>query len=86
MNAKRTIQGHPVTEAQIEAWAAEAERGFDIPALKKRGRGRPGRAASASQVVSLRFTDAELAVIDARAKRDNLTRSELIRAAVMSSS
>lgn len=86
MNAKRTIEGRPVTEAQIEAWAAEAERGFDIPALKKRGRGRPGRAASASQVISLRFTDAEIAAIDARAQRENVTRSELIRAAVMSSS
>ena len=86
MNAKRTIEGRPVTEAQIEAWAAEAERGFDIPVLKKRGRGRPGRAASASQVISLRFTDAEIAAIDARAQRENVTRSELIRAAVMSSS
>ncbi len=86
MNAKRTIGGRSVSEAQIEAWAAEAERGFDIPALKKRGRGRPGRAASASQVISLRFTDAELTVIDARARRENVTRTELIRAAVMSSS
>lgn len=46
MNERETINGVPVTEEQIAAWAAEAEAGYDVAALKKRGRGRPGRVLS----------------------------------------
>lgn len=53
---EETIKGVPVTEAQIEQWAAEAEAGFDVAAMKKRGRGRPGRGEAPSQVVAVRFT------------------------------
>ncbi|WP_062530097.1 ribbon-helix-helix protein, CopG family [Demequina rhizosphaerae] len=82
MADNETIDGVPVTEAQIEAWAAEAERGYDVDALKKRGRGRPGRGAAASQVIALRLTPEEVAALDARAAREHKTRSELIREAV----
>ena len=54
----------------------------DIDALKKRGRGRPGRGAQPSQVVALRLTSEELAELDARAAREHKTRSELIREAL----
>ncbi len=77
-----TIDGVPVTEAQIAAWATEAEAGYDVNALKKRGRGRPGRGAEPSQVVALRLTIEELAAIDAAADREHKTRSELIREAL----
>lgn len=79
---QETIDGAPVTEDQIAAWAAEAERGFDVHALKTRGRGRPGRGAEPSQVVALRLTADELAAIDASAAREHKTRSEAIRAAL----
>lgn len=46
MRADETINGAPVTEPQIAEWAADAEAGYDVPALKKRGRGRPGRVQS----------------------------------------
>ncbi len=82
MAERETIDGVPVTEEQIEAWAAEAERGYDAKALKKRGRGRPGRGAAASQVIALRLTPEEVAALDARAAREHKTRSELIREAV----
>ncbi len=82
MTADETINGVPVTDEQIAAWAAEAEAGYDIQALKKRGRGRPGRGAQPSQIVTLRLTSAELAVIDARAARENKSRSEVIRDAL----
>jgi hypothetical protein len=85
MSATETINGVPVTEEQIATWAAEAEVGYDVKALKKRGRGRPGRGAERSQVVTLRLTSAELAVIDARAARENKSRSEVIREALASS-
>ncbi|MCL2468566.1 MAG: ribbon-helix-helix protein, CopG family [Micrococcales bacterium] len=77
-----TIDGRPVTEEQIAAWAAEAEAGYDVAALKKRGRGRPGRGAEPSQVVALRLTVAELADLDGRAQREGKTRSQVIREAL----
>jgi len=77
-----TINGVPVTEEQIAAWADEAAAGFDVEVLKKRGRGRPGRGAEPSQVVALRLTAEELADLDARAAREHKTRSELIRDAL----
>lgn len=76
------INGVPVTEEQIAAWAAEAETGYDVAALKKRGRGRPGRGAKPSQVVALRLTAEEISALDERAKRERKTRSEVIRDAL----
>ncbi len=85
MTSNETINGVPVTEEQIAAWAAEAEAGFDVEALKKRGRGRPGRGAEPSQVVALRLTVDEIAALDARAEREGKTRSEVIREALAAS-
>ncbi|GAA1697323.1 hypothetical protein GCM10009808_13500 [Microbacterium sediminicola] len=82
MGGEETINGVPVTEKQIAAWAAEAEVGYDVEALKRRGRGRPGRGAEPAQVVALRLTADELAALDARAAREHKTRSELIREAI----
>ena len=84
MSERETMNGVPVTEKQISAWAAEAEAGYDAEALKKRGRGRPGRGAEPSQVVALRLTIDELATVDARAEREGKTRSEVIRDALHS--
>lgn len=82
MSGGETINGVPVTDEQIAAWAVEAEEGYDVDALKKRGRGRPGRGAEPSQVVALRLTAEELAELDALAAREHKTRSELIRDAL----
>lgn len=79
MKANETINGLPVTEEQIAKWAAEAEAGYDVAALKKRGRGRPGRGAEPSQVVTVRLTPMEIAAIDAQAAQHQKTRSEFIR-------
>ena len=85
MGANETINGVPVIKEQVAAWAAEAEAGYGVEALKKRGRGRPGRGAGPSQIVTLRLTVAELASIDARAARENKSRSEVIREALAAS-
>lgn len=85
MGAQESINGKPVTDEQIAVWAAEAEVGYDLEKLKKRGRGRPGRGAKPSQVVAVRFTLDELSVIDARAEREGKTRSEVIREALTAS-
>lgn len=84
MCENETINGRPVTEEQIQAWADEAEAGYDVAALKKRGRGRPGRGAEPSQVVALRLTAEEIAALDARAEREGKTRSDIIRDALHS--
>lgn len=80
----RTMNGKPVSDEQIEAWVKEAEAGYDVDALLKRGRGRPGRGAKPSQVVAVRFTAEELTALDDRARARDITRSELIREAVLS--
>lgn len=85
MDKDETINGAPVTEAQIAAWAAEAEAGYDVESLKKRGRGRPGRGAEPSQVIALRLTAEELTIVDSRAAREGKTRSEVIREALAAS-
>lgn len=66
---------------QVQAWADEAEAGYDVVELQKRW-GRPPRAERASQVVPTRFSDAELAELMDRAQREGLDRSAAIRAAV----
>ena len=82
---KETINGVPVTDEQIDAWVAEAEAGYDVEQLKKRGRGRPGRGAEPSQVVALRLTREEIEAVDARAQRERKSRSEVIREALRTS-
>ena len=84
MSERETINGTPVTEEQIAAWAGEAEAGYDVSALKKRGRGRPGRGAEPSQVIALRLTADEISALDGRAEREGKSRSEVIREALAS--
>ena len=74
-----------VSEEQIQQWADEAEAGYDVEEMKRRGRGRPGRGAEPMQVVAVRLTAEELAAVDAIAKREHISRSEAIRRALASS-
>ena len=74
------FDGEEVTEAQILAWADEAERGYDVEELKKRGRPRMGDAAA--KVTTLRLEPSLDAALDERAALDDSTRSEVIRAAL----
>ncbi|MBS1847954.1 MAG: ribbon-helix-helix protein, CopG family [Actinobacteria bacterium] len=82
MDVGETIAGAPVTEEQITDWVAEAEHGFDVDALRRNGRGRPGRGSAPSQVVAVRLTPEELASVDARAAAEGKTRSDVIRDAL----
>lgn len=76
------LMAEKVTEEQIQAWADEAEAGYDVEELKRRGRGRPGRGAEPMQVIAVRLTAEEVAAVDALAARENLSRSEAIRRAL----
>jgi len=71
-----------IDEKQIQEWADEAEAGYDVNELKRRGRGRPGRGAQPMQVVAVRLTAGELEALDAAASKEGLSRSEAIRAAL----
>lgn len=74
------MQGQEVPEEQVDAWVAEAEAGYDVEQLRKRGR--PTRGEQAAQVVPVRFTDEEISLLMQRADREHLNRSEAIRRAV----
>lgn len=78
----RKMRGEEVTEAQVDAWVAEAEEGYDVEELQKRIIGRPARGGEASRVVPVRLTDTELDAVMKRADKENLNRSEAIRAAL----
>jgi hypothetical protein len=71
-----------VSEEQIQQWADEAEAGYDVEEMTRRGRGRPGRGAEPMQVVAVRLTAEELAAVDAIAEREQISRSEAIRRAL----
>ena len=71
-----------VTDEQIQEWADQAEAGYDVEELKRRGRGRPGRGAEPMQVIAVRRTAEGIAALNAYAARDHLSRSEAIRRAL----
>lgn len=80
ISGMRKMQGNEVPEDQVDAWVAEAEAGYDVEQLRKRGR--PTRGEQAAQVVPVRFTDEEISSLMQRADREHLNRSEAIRRAV----
>lgn len=71
-----------ISEEQIQAWVAEAEAGYDVAELKRRGRDRPGRGAEPMQVVAVRLSMDEIAALDAIAARNHMSRSEALRQAL----
>jgi uncharacterized protein (DUF4415 family) len=78
-----TIHGVPVDDDQVETWAAEAEAGYDVSALRRRGR--PATGTGPGRPVTVRLDETTLAALNARAKAEGLTsQSEAIRAAVRS--
>ncbi|WP_271036102.1 MULTISPECIES: ribbon-helix-helix domain-containing protein [Rhodococcus] len=78
--ADETIDGIPVTEEMIEGWADEAEAGYDVAALRKRGR--PTIGEGPATVVPVRMDEALLQALNARAEKEHVSRSEAIREAI----
>ena len=77
----REIHGQPVDDEQVDAWVAEAEAGYPVDELRRRGR--PGRGALPGQVISVRLTDEEFAALSAKAAAERLDRAEAIRVALI---
>ncbi len=66
------IKGKPVTEQDIQDWADEAERGYDVERLRKRGRKPVGDGPG--HVVPVRLDATLLAALAERAKFDHVSR------------
>jgi len=79
MNQEK-VNGQDITEDQIQAWADEAEAGYPVEELRKRGRKPLGDGPS--DVVPVRIDTELLQALVARADREKVTRSEAIRAAI----
>jgi hypothetical protein len=75
-----TINGTPVDDDKIQAWADEAERGYDLERLRKGGRKPVGDGPG--QVVPVRIDATLLAELNQRADDEHVSRSEVIRAAI----
>jgi hypothetical protein len=78
----RTKTGKKLTDADIEAIADEAERGYDVEVLKARRRGRPMLGSAPAEVVPVRLDPDLKRAVDARAEADHVTTSEVIREAL----
>jgi hypothetical protein len=79
--AERTSNGVPVTEDMLDEWVREAEDGYPVEELRRRG-GRPTIGAGAARVVTMRVDAELLDRVLSRAEREHLNQSEAIRAAM----
>jgi hypothetical protein len=79
-----TRSGRPITDADIETLATEAEAGYDIePLIARRGkRGRPALGSAPATVESVRLDPELRRQLTDRAEADGTTASELIREAL----
>ncbi len=79
-----TKSGVPITEARIEALAAEAEAGYDVDEViaRRNQRGRPRLGVELSSVESVRLDPELKHLLTQRAKAEGLAVSEVIREAL----
>ena len=76
----KTINGKLVSEEKIDAWATEAEKGYDVETLRRRGR-KP-RNEDAAKVISIRLSPSEISDLDKFAAANGWSRSQAIREAL----
>ena len=78
--SRRTIKGAEVSDQQIQAWADEAEAGYSVEHLRKRGR--PPLGDGPTTVVPVRIDADLLEALEEQAEAQQVSRSEAIRAAI----
>ena len=82
-NPVETFRGQPITDEMLQAFADEAEAGYDLARLQRRNRGRPTVGEGPGIVVPVRLDAPTLAALNRRAELEGLAnRSEAIRAAI----
>ncbi|MGI8810781.1 MAG: CopG family transcriptional regulator [Acidimicrobiales bacterium] len=79
-----TESGQPITDANIETMATEAEQGYEVDELiARRGRrGRPSLGSAPATVESVRLDPELREELTARAAVEGVSASELIRKAL----
>jgi hypothetical protein len=80
--AYKTKTGKVLADADIEAMADEAERGYDVEMLKSRRRGRPMLGTAPAEIVPVRLDPDLKQAVEARAEAEHTTTSEIIRRAL----
>jgi hypothetical protein len=79
--ATPTSGGVPVTDDLIDDLAAEADAGYDVAALRRRG-GRRLLGSAPAEVVPVRLDPELRAALAARAETEHATASDVIRDAL----
>jgi predicted HicB family RNase H-like nuclease len=79
----RHKDGAPITDADVEAMADEAERGYDVDTLLRHRRGgRPPLGSAAASVESVRLDPELKRALLTRAAEEHVSVSEVIRRAI----
>ena len=78
----RTNDGRTISDTQFEQWALAAEHGKYPGRRGKIVVGRPPLSDEELMTVTFKAQPSMIASLDARAKREGVTRSELLRQAV----
>lgn len=74
--------GSAVTDEVVEALADEAERGYDVEAIRRRRGGRPAIGSAAASVESVRLDPELKRALLLRAAEEHISVSEAIRRAI----
>lgn len=80
-NEDRTSGGVPVTDDMVQRLADEAEAGYDVAGLRRRGGRRP-LGSAAADVVPVRLDPELRAALTARADAEHTSASDVIREAL----
>jgi predicted HicB family RNase H-like nuclease len=82
-NHGHRTDGTPITGADVEAMADEAERGYDVDTILRRRRGgRPPLGSAAASVESVRLDPELKRALLIRAAEEHVSVSEVIRRAI----
>lgn len=78
-----TPSGRELSDAEIEAIANEVtSKDYDVEELKSRRRGRPPMGSAPADVVPVRLDPELRAAVEARARAEDTTTSDIIREAL----
>lgn len=82
-NHGHRTDGTPITDADVQAMADQAERGYDVDTILRRRRGgRPPLGSAAASVESVRLDPELKRALLIRAAEEHVSVSEVIRRAI----